>query len=253
MLCLEWWTFEILTIRAGIMGVTQLAAQNVLALTVGIAFYLPFGVAIGCSTLVGNFLGAGQPHNAKKTVRWAMFLAVSFDLVPCVLTLALGDKIGRMFTDDPDVIRNVTYVLPVVSGYFFLDALQTTGQAVLRGAGKQKIGAFVMIVSCYAVTVPLAFVMASRAGLFGMWIGVNIGYSMMVLGFLLFVVRLDWFAISVGVRKRFGELEEVEVLPREGMQFEDEANVDLFDDYYEEEDVDELDDVADETGGHMIV
>lgn len=71
-------------------------------------------------------------------------------------------------------------------------------QGILRGAGKQTVGAVVSFTGFYLVSLPCAFSLgfAAHLGLHGMWYGMMIGYSTVFVMYLLATLRLDWAAIA---------------------------------------------------------
>jgi len=60
MLCFEWWAFEVIAIFAGMMSVTDLAAQVVIINIIGLVYMIPLGIQYSASLLVGNQIGKGN-------------------------------------------------------------------------------------------------------------------------------------------------------------------------------------------------
>jgi MATE family multidrug resistance protein len=60
---------EILTIAAGRLGTTQLAAQSVVVCLTSISFNVPFPLAIATSTRVANLIGAHLSDAARTTAK----------------------------------------------------------------------------------------------------------------------------------------------------------------------------------------
>eukprot|EP00961_Rhodomonas_salina_P148196 1995224-Rhodomonas_salina.1 len=90
MVCLEWWSYEILGIAGSAFGETATAVQTVLVNFAYFMYAVPEGIAIAASARVGNALGAGKPVAAKRAALLAMSLSFGSSLV-MVLPLSLSN------------------------------------------------------------------------------------------------------------------------------------------------------------------
>ena len=66
MICSEWWAFEVLTVFAGIIGVTELATQTILITLVATIFMVPLGIQEATGGIIGNCIGAGNVELARR-------------------------------------------------------------------------------------------------------------------------------------------------------------------------------------------
>ena len=57
MICFEWWSFEILFIISGLLGVDALAANVILMNIMLVGYMMPLGISEALNTLVGNCIG----------------------------------------------------------------------------------------------------------------------------------------------------------------------------------------------------
>lgn len=85
-------------------------------------------------------------------------------------------------------------VLPLVAVYVLLDAFQCNVQGVLRGSGRQGLGALIALFGFYFVTLPVAYMLAYLGGfgLPGLWGGMCLGYGVISAMYMFFVARLNW-------------------------------------------------------------
>lgn len=78
------------------------------------------------SIRVSNELGGGNPNSASLAVRVALsisFIAALF----MVLSMILARKVwGHLYSDDKQVIRYVSAMMPILAISSFLDAIQST-------------------------------------------------------------------------------------------------------------------------------
>lgn len=80
---------------------------------------------------------------------------------------------GYLFSNDESVVRLVSQVMPLVASFQVADGLAGSCGGVLRGQGRQHLGAAFNIVAYYVLALPLGITLAFRAeyGLQGLWIG----------------------------------------------------------------------------------
>lgn len=164
---------EILTLMSSYFGVTYLAAQSVLATITALAFQAPFPVSVAASTRIANLVGATLGDAARTATKVAIAGATLVGLVNACLLFGLRWYIPILFTDDPSVTVLVAKVLPVCAAFQLFDALGACTNGVLRGLGRQELGAYTQLFCYYAIGIP--FSIASAFGLkwhlYGLWTG----------------------------------------------------------------------------------
>lgn len=110
---------------AGILGVTSLAAHNILFNMIAVAFFLYLGIGVASSTRVGNTLGANLPYEAKRA-SWLATLFVSVLGLLCGLFLYICRfNIASFYTIDKSVIQQVALTTPLSCIVTLLDGIQT--------------------------------------------------------------------------------------------------------------------------------
>lgn len=79
MICLEWWSYELLTLLSGFLPNPEIETSvlSVCLSTLTTLYTIPDGLGAAGSTRVSNALGAGSPRAARVTASAVMFLAVS--------------------------------------------------------------------------------------------------------------------------------------------------------------------------------
>ncbi|PIA63663.1 hypothetical protein AQUCO_00201184v1 [Aquilegia coerulea] len=77
MICLEWWSYELLILLSGRLPNPQLETSvlSVCLTTISVLYTIPFGLGAAASTRVSNELGAGNPQGARVAVYVVMFIA----------------------------------------------------------------------------------------------------------------------------------------------------------------------------------
>uniref|UniRef100_A0A8C4WNI7 Multidrug and toxin extrusion protein n=1 Tax=Gopherus evgoodei TaxID=1825980 RepID=A0A8C4WNI7_9SAUR len=170
MICIEWWTYEIGSFLIGLLSVVELSAQSIIYEVSTVSYMIHYGLSIAVSVQVGNALGAGNLEEAKRSSTTSMLCTGFLCLVVGVILAATKDVLGYIFTSDSLGI-SLQPARPSESSY--PPPLQCVTSGVLRGVGKQKIGAILNAVGYYAVGLPLGSVLlfVARIGM----IGTNIG------------------------------------------------------------------------------
>ncbi|XP_047051707.1 protein DETOXIFICATION 16-like [Lolium rigidum] len=196
MICLEWWSFEILVLLSGLLPNPQLETSVLsICLNTGALLYMvPLGLSSSISTRVSNELGAGQPQAAKLAMRVVMYMALSEGLVIALTMILLRNVWGHLYSDEQEVVTYISRMLPVLGISFFIDGLHSSLSGVLTGSGKQNIGAAVNLGAFYLLGIPMAVLLAFVFHLNGMglWLGIVCG-SFTKLALLVFIAWcIDW-------------------------------------------------------------
>ncbi|KAK0202679.1 MOP flippase [Desarmillaria ectypa] len=191
----EWAAFEIVALAAGRLGSLPLAAQSVIMTTDQILNTLPFGIGVAASNRVGNLIGARSAVGAKNAAHASALLSMIAGLLVMAVMMATKDVYGYLFSDDESVVDLVRKVMPLVASFQVADGLAGSCGGVLRGQGRQHLGALFNLVAYYILALPMGITLAFRyhLGLQGLWIGQVVALFLVGLGEY-FVVWLgtDW-------------------------------------------------------------
>ncbi|PCH39961.1 MATE efflux protein [Wolfiporia cocos MD-104 SS10] len=182
----EWAAFEIVALAAGRLGPLPLAAQSVIMTTDQILNTIPFGISVAASTRVGNLIGARAADAAKRASHASAFLSVVAGSIVMTVMLATKNVFGYLFSDDEAVVRLVSKVMPFVASFQIADGLAGASGGVLRGQGRQHLGAMFNLVAYYVIALPLgitlAFLPRTHLGLQGLWLGQVVALFIVGLG-----------------------------------------------------------------------
>ncbi|KAI0769826.1 MATE efflux family protein [Fomes fomentarius] len=171
----EWAAFEIVALAAGQLGSLPLAAQSVIMTTDQVLNTIPFGIGVAASARVGNFIGARAPIAAKRASHASALLSVVVGVIVMTVLVATKDVFGYLYSDDDAVVELVSKVMPLVASFQIADGLAGSCGGVLRGQGRQHLGAFFNLIAYYVIALPLGITLAfhqrTHLGLQGLWIG----------------------------------------------------------------------------------
>ncbi|KAH0831104.1 MATE efflux family protein [Lanmaoa asiatica] len=191
----EWWSWELVG-RAIFcsLGPIPLATQSVLISTVSCTFQAPFAVGIATSVRIGNLLGEKDANRAGVAANAAILLSIFIALFLSGVLLTFRATWGYMFNSDPAVVTLVAAVLPLVALVQIFDDCGAVISGILRARGKQTLGALINISAYYCLGFPIGLWLTFKQhwGLFGLWWGLTIAMTWVVLLGTCLCVTADW-------------------------------------------------------------
>ncbi|KAH9650472.1 protein DETOXIFICATION 12 [Citrus sinensis] len=194
MVCLEWWSFELLILMSGLLPNPQLETSvlSVCLSTIQTLSAIPYG--LGAAARVSNELGAGNVQRARVAVYAVVFMAVMETIIVSASLFASRHVFGYVFSNEGQVVDYVTTMAPLVCLSVIMDSLQGLFSGVARGCGWQNIAAFVNLGAYYLCGVPtaaiLGFWLKFRGR--GLWIGKQAGAFTQTLLLGIITTFTDW-------------------------------------------------------------
>ncbi|XP_030264182.1 multidrug and toxin extrusion protein 1-like isoform X1 [Sparus aurata] len=206
MLCVEWWMYEIGGFLSGLINDVELGAQSVVYQMGTIAFMFPLGFSIAGTVKVGNALGAGDTEQAKLSAKLSVFCAVSVSVCLSIAIGSLKDHISYVFTYDEQIRERVADVITLYAPFVLVEATAAALGGVVRGAGKQKVGAICNIVGYYGIGFPIgvSLMFAAKLGIKGLWTGLFTCVFLQCTFLLFYVTRLNWKTVTDEAQIRAG-------------------------------------------------
>lgn len=170
-------------------------SMNILSLTFmpGMAF------ATGCTTLVGQYLGAKRPEDAERCAYTSRNMGLAFGGAMALIFIFFGKYIAMLYTNDMSVVLASALVLKIYAFAQPFQSIQFILAGGLRGAGDTKYPLYSTALGMWIGRVGLGwfFVNVVRMGLPGAWLGMAIDQ----------IVR----GIFISLRFRTGRWKEVRV------------------------------------------
>ncbi|KAH9650493.1 protein DETOXIFICATION 12 [Citrus sinensis] len=191
MVCLEWWSFELLILMSGLLPNPQLETSVLSVWYVDIDFSQyysnplcnPLWTWCAVSTRVSNGLGAGNVQRARVAVYAVVFMAVMETIIVSASLFASRRVFGYVFSNEGQVVDYVTTMAPL------------------------NITAFVNLGAYYLCAVPtaaiLGFWLKSRGR--GLWIGIQAGAFTQTLLLGIITTFTDWEKQASKARKRLSK------------------------------------------------
>ncbi|URE49148.1 Mate efflux family protein [Musa troglodytarum] len=229
MICVEFWSFEMVVLLSGLLPDPKLETsvlsirlvtiisrlrsifnlENVFIIvywvankysilaslnTMWMVYMIPTGLSSAVSVRVSNELGAGQPQAASLSVHVVLIIAITEGLVVALVTILVRNVWGYLYSYEEDVVRYVSTMMPVLAMSDFMDGIQCTLSGAARGCGWQKFCSFVNLGAYYVVGIPSAIMFAFflHIGGKGLWMGIICALVVQVLVLTAAIVRTDW-------------------------------------------------------------
>lgn len=206
MLCIEWWSFEIGSFLAGLISVVELGTQAIMLELVTLAAMLPYGFGTAANIRVGTALGAGDIKQAKMSCKVVLYCAAFGSLVVSSIALALKNVIGYMFTTDGDIIALLSKIMLLFPPLHMCEGINTACGGILRGTGRQKIGAITNIFGYYLIGIPvgLSLMFLTKLGVIGLWIGIFCPLLLQTCIYIPYIFCMNWHKVCEEARIRAG-------------------------------------------------
>ena len=203
-ICLEWWCFYILSMLSGGMGVEYLAAFVILLNISFLLFQIPQGIGFVLSDLVGKSLGQQSIIKSQKYLISAYIVSFSTVIILIILLFIFKHTISHLFTEEIDVDELIEKCIPAFSVWLFFDFTQGVIWGAIRGVGYQTYGAVVAFVAFWAITIPLADLIAFVYDfkISGLWAAIAFGSAFSALAYSWIIWTANWNKLIVKIARR---------------------------------------------------
>ncbi|XP_025823884.1 protein DETOXIFICATION 16-like isoform X2 [Panicum hallii] len=177
MVCMEWWSFELLVLLSGLLPNPKLETA-----------------VLSICTRVSNELGAGRPEAARLATRVVVLLALAVGASEGLAMVLVSNLWGYAYSNEEEVVRHTARMMPILAVSLVFDGLQCVLSGVVRGCGRQKAGAFINLAAYYLAGIPSAFVLAFvwHLGGMGLWFGIMCGLVVQMLLLLSITLFTNW-------------------------------------------------------------
>lgn len=158
-----------------------------------------WGMSTAVSSIVGRRLGAGQPEEAWRALRYILGPVLCAGVLALLGFRFLGDPVIGWFTEDPEVhAQALVYAMALAWSQPFV-AIEALTEGVLGGSGDTR-KLFYINVPINLVRIPLGYGLAFGLGLgaWGVWWAINVTSVVKSLTKAFWVWRGDWSRLELG-------------------------------------------------------
>ena len=182
-------------------GTAPYAAYGIGVQILSLSFVVGFGFSIAGATLVGQYLGAGDPKGATKQGWKATYYAIASMVALSIVIFIYAEPIARFLIDDEEVVRLTVIFIYILGVAQPLMAIEFSLGGALRGAGDTRFPLITTMSGLIGVRVGLA-AMFAWMGLSVVWI-----FAALIGDYLVKACMLVWRFRSGKWRQIFTESE----------------------------------------------
>lgn len=163
-----------LTAVATRIGRTDVAAHQIVFEIWNLLAMALDALAIAGQALVGRYLGASAPNQARAASRRLLGLGVAASIVTAALVAVASPVLPRLFTPDTDVVDLARFLLLWVAVLQPIAAVAFVLDGVLIGAGDQRWLAGAMVASALALGLAVAPILPLGLGIGWVWFALGV-------------------------------------------------------------------------------
>ncbi|XP_011626297.1 protein DETOXIFICATION 40 isoform X2 [Amborella trichopoda] len=204
MTVLQVWYYQVLILLAGTLSDPEIEidALSICLNMICLEVMVPYGFNASTSIRVSNELGAGNSEAASFSVSIAMAASSIVSILLALIFLLLRNKLGYLFINSSAVAERVSELVPFLAATVLLNGVQSVLSGVAIGSGWQSYVAYVNIISCYLVGLPLGLLICFKFQMGitprliiskqGIWSGMIAGQALQVLIVLYATWNANW-------------------------------------------------------------
>ena len=190
------------------LGTIAIAA-NSFGITVEALCYMPgYGIADAATTLVGQSLGAGRRFLARSFGRITLGMGITFMTLMAVVMYSCSPALLSVMTPDLNVQKLTVEILRIEAFAEPMFAASIVCYGIFVGARDTLIPCTMNLTSIWLVRIVLAFFLASRMGLQGVWIAMAVELTFRGIIFLIRFRGDSWLKAFNKVPKK-GETSDI--------------------------------------------
>lgn len=152
---------------------------------------MAFGM--GGGVLVGQNLGARQPERAEKSAWLAVFVIEIFLIVAALAMFIWAAPVIRIFNSEPDMVDMASHFLHIALIGYVIMPFMFVLMNVLQSAGDTIPPMIISIITTWAVTIPLAWLLPHAGmGVFGIRWAMVISAAAGAIAFIIYFRTGQW-------------------------------------------------------------
>jgi multidrug resistance protein, MATE family len=172
--------FDFSLVMMGWLG-THIQAAHQIAINLATVTYMTTaGLAAAATIRVGYFAGAKDVKNMKTSAYTLLSMALLLMFVFAVAFITARYSLPALYVNEESVIRVASSLL-IIAGLFQLsDGTQVVCASALRGLQDVKVPSLFILISYWAIGLPLGYIFAFSMGFgaTGIWWGLLIGLTL---------------------------------------------------------------------------
>jgi len=192
----EWafYEFAILIAGAGPRGEVNGGAAGLCFQVSALVFMSAMALGSSANTRVANELGAGRARAARRAACVAMLMTLAMQAAQVAAVCAWRRRLLSVFTNSAVVADAALAAFVPLAGSILSDAANCILSAVMRGSGRQALGAYINIAGYWLLGMPLALALGRRYEVWGLWLAIGLASTAVAAAQAAAIARFDWGA-----------------------------------------------------------
>lgn len=149
--------FSAMTIFAGRIGDSAVAAYQILLNQLALVFMVALGLSSATAVLTSEAIGRKAPRDATRASWTGVLLCAAAMSVFAAIFLTFPQTIARAYTGDVAIMTLTASLIPLSAAVFFPDGMQVVAAQALRARGDNWVPTASHVLSYAIVMPPLAF------------------------------------------------------------------------------------------------
>lgn len=148
----------------------EASASVAVSMRVDSLSFLPLlALSAGIATMVAQNIGANRMDRVKEIYKAGLKIGIGLSSFMALFSVLFPELIVRLFTSDMSVLKYTkSYIYVVMPSIIMLSVMFATN-GVINGAGKTFILMIFAFVAHILIRVPLAHLLSTKMGLWGVW------------------------------------------------------------------------------------
>ncbi len=161
------------TVLTSTLGITLLAAHQVVLDLNAFASMVPFGVQAAASVRTGQGAGRGDATQVRRAGYASVAITTLCMLAASAAFVAFPRLLASIYTNDPNVMTAAVPIFLICACYRVFDGAQVVLQGALRGMGETRIPFLASFGCTWVIGVPISFIFVRywHMQLVGVWLG----------------------------------------------------------------------------------
>lgn len=171
-----------------VLGTSVIAGYQIANTIMSIIYTITYGVEIAMVSLLGRSLAKKNRPMAVKVMKRGYLISIVCPVVVGILVIIFATPATRIFSKEPDVIKEGSYILKILCGVIFFTSVFQFWQGVFKGLKKLSIVFLLNFIGPWLVRVPVGYIFAVKLnmGINGLLLGLFADYFVRSLGYVIY-------------------------------------------------------------------
>ena len=157
--------FSAMTVIAGRLGASIVAAYQIMLNLMALVFMVALGLAAATAVLVSEAVGRQAPHDAARAGWTGIWLNALAMIIAALALLIFADPIGRAYTADVSLAALIASLMWIAAIVLHPDGAQVVAASALRARGDNWFPTFSHILAYAGVMPVLGYWLAEHQGM----------------------------------------------------------------------------------------